>query len=72
MNRKSSIIYLSLAPFLFLLSWYISHKVFVRYLLSGQDQANYEERSLLYASCLTGLYLIAFFIIRDLYKPKKA
>jgi TRAP-type C4-dicarboxylate transport system permease small subunit len=70
MSRKASVLYLSLAPALFALSWYISHKVYDRFLLSGQDHAHYEERSLMYASVLTGIYLVAFFIIRDLYKPK--
>jgi hypothetical protein len=30
-----------------------------------------EERSFMYASVLTGIYLAAFFVIRDLYPNKK-
>jgi hypothetical protein len=73
MSKKASIIYLALAPVLFMLSWYISHRMYTDFLSNGVGNMRYEgkERSELYAMVLTGLYLAAFFIIRDLYKPKK-
>lgn len=73
MSKKASIIYLALAPVLFLLSWYISHRMYTDFLSNGVGNMRYEgkERSELYASVLTGLYIAAFFVIRDLYKPKK-
>ncbi len=70
MTRKASIIYLCIAPFLFLLSWYISHKIFQNFLSSNVDNIAYVEHSMMYASFLTVIYLVVFFVIRDLYKSK--
>jgi hypothetical protein len=73
MSKKASIIYLSLAPVLFILSWYISHRMYTDFLSNGVGNMRYEgkERSEVYATVLTAIYLAAFFVIRDLYKPKK-
>jgi len=73
MSRKARILYLSIAPCLFALSWYISHRMFTDFLQNGVGNMRYagEERSLMYASVLTGLYLAVFFVIRDLYREKK-
>jgi TRAP-type C4-dicarboxylate transport system permease small subunit len=73
MSRKATIIYLALAPVLFLLSWYISHRMYTDFLSNGVGNMKYEgkERSEIYAAVLTGLYLAAFFVIRDLYRPGK-
>lgn len=70
MTRKARIIYLCIAPCLFALSWYISHRMYTDFLQNGVGNMRYagEERSLMYASVLTGLYLAVFFVIRDLYK----
>ncbi|MFN0031058.1 MAG: hypothetical protein ACKVOR_02750 [Flavobacteriales bacterium] len=68
MTRKTSLIYLIIAPVLFALSWYISHRIYEEFLLSNQENVHYKERSLLYASFLTGLYLVAFFVIKDLFR----
>jgi TRAP-type C4-dicarboxylate transport system permease small subunit len=72
MTRKTSIIYLCIAPVLFLLSWYISHRMFTEFLQNGVGNMRFDgkDRSLMYASVLTGIYMAAFFIIRDLYKKK--
>lgn len=73
MTRKASIIYLCIAPALFALSWYISHRMYTDFLQNGIGNMRFEgkERSLMYASVLTGLYLAIFFVIRDLYPAKK-
>ncbi len=73
MSRKARIIYLSIAPLLFALSWYISHRMFTDFLQNGVGNMRYagEERSVMYASVLTGLYLAVFFVIRDLYPEKR-
>ena len=70
MTRKARIIYLCIAPCLFALSWYISHRMYTDFLQNGVGNMRYagEERSFTYASVLTGLYLAVFFVIRDLYK----
>ena len=73
MSKKNAIIYLCLAPVLFALSWYISHRMYTDYLQNGVGNMRYagKERSMMYASVLTGLYLVVFFVIRDLYRGKK-
>lgn len=72
MTKKASIIYLALAPVLFGLSWFISHRVFERFMTNGSGLAEAHDRSLGYAIVFLLLYLAVFFVIRDLYKPKKA
>jgi len=74
MNRKSSIIYFCIAPILFLLSWYISHRMYTDFLQNGIGNMRFQgqERSLMYATVLTGLYLLVFLVIRDLYKKPKS
>lgn len=73
MSKRASIIFLCLAPVLFALSWYISHRMYTDFLQSGIGVNTYKgkERSLLYATFLTGMYLAIFFVIKDLYKKKK-
>jgi hypothetical protein len=73
MTKKASIIYLSLAPVLFALSWYISHRMYTDFLQNGVGNMEFggKERSLTYATGFTVLYLAAFLIIRDLYKKKQ-
>lgn len=56
---------------LFGLSWFISHEIYVRFLQSNTEYAHNPDRSLIYASVLTGIYLVAFFVIRDLYPSQK-
>lgn len=70
MNQKQSRIYLSLAPLLFGLSWYISHRMYTDYLKSGVSSNDYHgaDHGLIYATIFTSLYLIAYFVITDLYK----
>lgn len=72
MTRKASILYLCIAPVLFVLSWYISHRMFTEFLQNGVGNMRFEgkDRSLMYASVLTGLYIAVFFIIKDLYRKK--
>jgi TRAP-type C4-dicarboxylate transport system permease small subunit len=71
MSKRASIIYLCLAPVLFLLSWFISHKLYVQYMAhnTGDMHQNSDERSITYAAFFTGLYLAVFLVLRDLYKP---
>lgn len=74
MSKKSTIIYFAIAPVLFGLSWFISHRVVPRAqaLGSGKISETDSTISLLYAGFLTGLYIIAWFIWKDLYGKKKA
>jgi hypothetical protein len=72
MSKRTTIICLAIVPVLFLLSWYISHRMYDEFLRFGTGVAKYkgEERSLVYACYFTGLYLAIFLVMRDLYKPK--
>jgi hypothetical protein len=72
MSKKASLVYLCIAPLLFILSWYIAHRMYTDYLQNGVGNMRYEgkDRSFMYASVLTGLYLAVFFVIRDLYRKK--
>jgi hypothetical protein len=69
MTKRQSTIYLSLAPILFGLSWYISHRMYTDFLKSGMSSNGFhgENHALIYASVFTTLYLITYFIIRNLY-----
>ena len=71
-TKRFQIIYLALAPVLFGLSWFISHRIYNSFMQSGNGAYEYQggERSFIYASVFTGLYLSVFLVIRDLYKPK--
>jgi hypothetical protein len=73
MSRKSTIIYFCLAPVLFLLSWYISHRMYTDFLQNGVGNMRYEgrERSLMYSTVFILLYIAAWFVIRDLYGKKR-
>lgn len=73
MSKRASIIYLCLAPVLFALSWYISHRMYTDYLASGVGVNAYQgkERSLMYATTLTVFYVAFYFVIQDIYKKKK-
>ncbi|MCC6601332.1 MAG: hypothetical protein IT223_11770 [Crocinitomicaceae bacterium] len=72
LSKRFQIIYLSLAPVLFALSWFISHRIYIRFmkLATGSMQYRTEDHSLIYASVFAGIYVAAFFVIRDLYKPR--
>ncbi|MFM7104614.1 MAG: hypothetical protein ACKOW8_03765 [Flavobacteriales bacterium] len=72
MNKRQSRIYLSLAPILFGLSWYISHRMYTDFLKSGQSSNGFhgENHAILYATVFTSVYLLAYFIINDLYDGK--
>jgi hypothetical protein len=72
MSKRFSTIYLAIAPVLLILSWYISHRMYTDFLENGVGNMKYKggERSWLYASVLTGLYLAVYFVIRDLYRKK--
>lgn len=74
MTKKARIIYLCIAPALFLLSWYISHRIYTDFLENGVGNMRYlgGERSAMYASVLTGIYLVAYLVIQDLYPTKKS
>lgn len=73
MTKRFTIIYFALAPFLFGLSWFISHRLYLRFMRFGSGDFEYQgdDRSLIYAGIFTGLYIVAFFVINDLYKPSK-
>jgi hypothetical protein len=73
MSRRFTLIYLGLAPAIFALSWYISHRLYLRFLRYGTGDFEYQgdDRSLVYAGIFTGLYLAAYLVIRDLYKPSR-
>ncbi|MEZ4799638.1 MAG: hypothetical protein R2809_07680 [Flavobacteriales bacterium] len=69
-TKRFTIIYLSLAPALFALSWYISHRIQIRFmsLATGELQDQSNNKPFIYASIFTALYLGAYLVIRDLYK----
>ena len=71
MSKRTSIIYLAIAPVLFGLSWYISHRLFERFMTNNATYAEVEDRSVIYASVFAGLYIAAWFVIRDLYRSEK-
>lgn len=70
-TKRFTIIYLALAPVLFALSWYISHRIQIRFmsLATGELQEQSNNKPFIYASIFTALYLGAYLVIRDLYKP---
>jgi hypothetical protein len=72
MSKKASIIYLCIAPVLFLLSWYISHRMYTDFLQNGVGNMEYQgkERSIMYATAFTVIYLVVFLVIKDLYRKK--
>jgi hypothetical protein len=69
MNKKASILYFSFAPLLFLLSYYISYKVFVNYMLNGTISNEAHNRPWIYSGFLTFLYIGFYFVIKDIYRP---
>ena len=71
MTKNFNIIYLGLAPFLFGLSWFISHELFNHFMKNkGTIENPAKDNSFVFACGFSFLYLLVFFIIRDLY-PKK-
>jgi hypothetical protein len=71
MTKKFNIIYLSLAPVLFGLSWFISRELFNHFMKNkGTIENPAKDNSFVFACGFSFLYLLVFFIIRDLY-PKK-
>lgn len=73
MTSRFYLIYLSIAPLVYGLSWYISHRIYLRFLRfsSGDIQTGADDRSLIYAGVFTGLYLAALVVIRDLYGVRR-
>lgn len=72
MTKKFNIIYLGLAPVLFGLSWFISHELFNHFMKNkGTLENPAKDNSLVFACGFSFLYLLVFFIIRDLYPKKK-
>lgn len=71
MTKKFNIIYLSLAPVLFGLSWFISRELFDHFMKNkGTIENPAKDNSFVFACGFSFLYLLVFFIISDLY-PKK-
>jgi ABC-type branched-subunit amino acid transport system permease subunit len=72
-SKRFSIIYLSIAPVLFLLSWYISYRIQDHFMsgTKGIAQQQAHINPILYASIFTGIYLAAYLVIRDIYRPTK-
>jgi hypothetical protein len=68
MGKKFTLIYLAIAPLVFGLSWYISHRLFMNF-AAGEDGNGATDRSLIYAGVFTGIYLAVLLVIRDLYRP---
>jgi hypothetical protein len=71
MTRKASMIYLACAPLLFVLSYYISYKVFINYMLNGTMSNEAHNRPWIYSGFLTFIYLGLFFVIKDIYRKEK-
>jgi len=74
MSKRASIIYLCIAPFLLLLSWYTSHRMYTDFLQNqaGNFQYHGKERSWTYAIVLTVIYLAVFVVIKNLYRTPKS
>jgi len=74
MTKRFTLIYLALAPVFFWLSWFISHRLYLRFMRfgSGDFEHQGDDRSLIYASVFTGIYLIALVVIRDLYRSGRS
>jgi hypothetical protein len=72
MSKKFNIIYLSIAPLLFVLSYFISTTLYDRFMKFGTGEYEYQgkDHSLVYSLFFTIAYLAVFFVIRDLYKKK--
>jgi hypothetical protein len=70
MSKKFNIVYLSLTPLIFGLSWFISHKLHLTYMQSSGVGVQ-PNRSLLYASVFSLLYVAAYVVIKDLYPNSK-
>jgi hypothetical protein len=69
-TKRFTLIYLAIAPALFALSWYISHRIQIRFmsLATGEIQSESNSKPFIYASIFTAIYLGAYLVIRDLYK----
>lgn len=71
MTKKFNIIYLTLAPVLFGLSWFISHRLFEHFMKNkGTLQNPAKDNSFVFACGFSFLYLLVFYIIYDLYPQK--
>ncbi|MDZ4821854.1 MAG: hypothetical protein SH856_00155 [Flavobacteriales bacterium] len=73
MSKKFHLIYLLIAPLLWAFSWFVSQRVVPRAqaIGTGEIEAVDPKMSWMYASILTGVYLLGWFVIRDLYRKKK-
>lgn len=74
MNNRQSKIYIGLAPVLFGLSWYISHRMYTDFLKSGESGNGFhgEDHAIVYATIFTSVYVVAYFVIKDLYSKGKS
>jgi hypothetical protein len=72
MSKRFTLIYLALSPVIFGLSWYISHRLYLRFMrfTSGNMEHPGDDRSLIYATVFTAIYIGAYLVIRDLYKTE--
>ncbi|MFN8699455.1 MAG: hypothetical protein ACK500_06285 [Flavobacteriales bacterium] len=72
MSKRFTLIYLALTPVIFGLSWYISHRLYLRFMrfTSGNMEHQGDDRSLIYASVFTAIYIAAYLVIKDLYKTE--
>ncbi|MDZ4752519.1 MAG: hypothetical protein SGI87_12950 [Flavobacteriales bacterium] len=72
MSKKFTIIYLSIAPVLFTVSYLLSTKLFDRFMRYGAGEYEYQGKdySLAYSAFFTLAYLAVFLVIKDLYKKR--
>ena len=70
MSKKFTIWYLSLIPAVFVLSWFISHKLYLTFMLSAGVGVQ-PDRSLIYSSVFTAIYIAIFIVIKDLYPSRE-
>jgi hypothetical protein len=70
MSKRNTILYFSFAPILFLLSYYISHRVYVKYMLNGSLTNEGNNRPWIYSGFLVLIYIAAYFVMKDIYRKK--
>lgn len=71
MSKRNTILYFSFAPLLFLLSYYISHRVYEKFMLNGTMSNEIQNRPWIYSGFLLFLYVGAYFVFRDIYRKEK-
>lgn len=74
LSKRFTMIYLALTPLWFGLSWYISHRIQIRFMSLAEGQITHQSNNkpLIYASIFCAIYLGAYLVIRDLYKVEKS